>query len=172
MITPPAPKAGNRPQHREPEMPAPPVKACLPPAEAEVAEVRINPPEPAAGKKTPRPCRKPELPDSPVKPKSGVARYPSTSYTPAKRKPLPEVIACWADNVTSGRAAETVAEVRGLSTTSALPGPEVVNSWARRKTSTREHSSTRKYLATCPLPEVRPTGRRAPAQSEHPLAAE
>jgi hypothetical protein len=33
-----------------------------------VAEVRINPPELAAGKKTPRPCRKAELPDSPVKP--------------------------------------------------------------------------------------------------------
>jgi hypothetical protein len=33
-----------------------------------VVEVRINPPEPAAGKKTARPCQKPELPDSPVKP--------------------------------------------------------------------------------------------------------
>jgi hypothetical protein len=33
-----------------------------------MAEVRINPPEPAAGKKTPRPCRKSKLPDSLVKP--------------------------------------------------------------------------------------------------------
>jgi hypothetical protein len=66
----PAPPVNRKLEVKECHIPsyAPlPGKARLPPAEAEVAEVRINPPEPAAGKKTPRPCRKPELPDSSIK---------------------------------------------------------------------------------------------------------